>query len=619
MTLTAERPSAPATPLSVNSLPARLRELAATRPDDVALREKVFGIWEETSYAEYWEMVQVVGAGLAELGVNRGDRVAIHSENRRAWVWTSLGAQSIGAVAVGVYPTNPAAEVEYLLGHSEAIVLLAEDQEQVDKAMAVKDSLPDLRRIVYVERRGLSQYHDPILADWDSLVEMGRARLQRVPEFVDALVDTLDPDDVAALVYTSGTTGPPKGAMISHRNLVWVMDRVNYTFASGAKQPKRIEILSYLPLCHIAEQAYTLMTALGVGATVNFAESIETVPQDLQEVQPTYFLGVPRIWEKLQAGVVIRMADATWMKRVVYKMALAVGMRNADRVLEKGKRGPWGNLLHGIFHILAYRSLREKLGMRHVLTAYSGAAPIAPDVLKFFMAIGVPVREGYGQTENTAYATVNPEEHVKLGTVGHPNEGCELKLAEDGEILTRHPGVFLGYYKDPEATGRAIDPEGWLRTGDVGEWDGEHLRIVDRKKDIIITSGGKNISPSEIENKLKVSPYVKEAVVIGDRRKFISALIGIEYDTVSNWALRRNIPFTTYRDLSEKPEVVELIEKVVNEVNRDLAQVEQVKEFRMIPKELDHEDGELTATQKVRRSQIEAKLGDLIADIYGAA
>ena len=618
MTVTTERPSAPATPLSVNSLPARLRQLAADRPDHIALREKVFGIWEETTYAGYWEMVQVVGAALAELGVDRGDKVAIQSENRRAWVWASLGAQAIGAVAVGIYPTNPAAEVKYLLEHSEAIILLAEDQEQVDKAIAVKDSLPNLRRIVYVEARGLSQYDDPILLDWVSMLEMGRARLERQPDFVDAVVDTLDPEDVSALVYTSGTTGPPKGAMIAHRNLVWVMDHVNYTFSSG-KQPKRIEILSYLPLCHIAEQAYTLMTGLGVGGTVNFAESIETVSQDLQEVQPTYFLGVPRIWEKMQAGVVIRMADATWMKRAIYKAAHAVGMRNADRVIKRGRRGLWGDLLHGIFHVLAYRALREKLGMRHVVTAYSGAAPIAPEVLKFFMAIGVPIREGYGQTENTAYATVNPEGDIKLGTVGQANEGCEIKLAEDGEILTRHQGVFLGYYKDPEATARTIEPDGWLRTGDVGEWDGEHLRIVDRKKDIIITSGGKNLSPSEIENKLKVSPYVKEAIVIGDRRRFVSALIGIELDTVSNWALRRNIAFTTFRDLSQKPEVVELIQKVVDEVNRDFAQVEQVKQFRMIPKELDHEDGELTATQKVKRSQIEAKFGDLIADIYGVA
>jgi long-chain acyl-CoA synthetase len=617
MTMTEEHPASPVIELSVGSLPARVREIAKESPEKVALREKVFGIWEETTYSGYWDMVQIVGAGLIELGIGPGDKVAIHSENRKAWLWSEFGVHAIGGISVGIYPTNPAAEVEYLLRHSETKVLIAEDQEQVDKALEVKDRLPDLTHIIYIEPRGVTQYDDPELVSWDRLVELGKARLEAEPSLVSDLIDSIEPETLCSIVYTSGTTGPPKGAMVSHRNVVWVMDHV--TEAIAGFKPKSGEMLSYLPLCHIAERIWAEFIALRVEGTVNFAESIETVAQDLQEIQPTLFLGVPRIWEKMQAGVLIRMSDATWLKKVLFAGGFRVGMRNADRILAKGRRGIWGSFLHGVFYVLAYRSLQEKLGMRHCVSAVSAAAPIAPEVLKFFMAIGVPLREGYGMTENTGYASFNPPDNIKLGTVGVPNPNCEITMSEVGEILIRHPGVIMGYYKDDALTTNTIDTEGWLHTGDVGEWDGDHFRIVDRMKDIIITSGGKNISPSEIENKLKVSPFIKEAIVIGDGRKYVSALIGIEFDIVSNWALRRDIAFTTYRDLSEKAEVLELVEDVVNGVNEELAPVEQVKKFRMIPKELDHDDGELTATQKVKRSHIEEKFSNLIADVYGAA
>ena len=617
MTLVEERPAAAASPeISIGSLPARLREIAHASPAKVALREKDYGIWEETTYSGYWQEVQEIGMGLLALGVQRGDKVAVHSENRKAWVLTDLGAQTIHAASVGLYPTNPAAEVEYLLGHSEAVVLVAEDQEQVDKALEVKAQLPKLKKIVYVEPRGVRNYDDPMLMQWDDFLELGRSELAKDPGRVDTLVSEIDPEQTATLVYTSGTTGPPKGAMLRHRNLVWVMDHI--TDALAEQVPKHVEILSYLPLCHVAEKLYTLVLAFKTEAVVNFAESIETVAEDLREVQPTFFLGVPRIWEKIHAGVMIRMQDASPLKQTIFGLGMRSGMKNADRILATGSRGFAGSISYAIFYLLSYRALKEKMGMRSCEGALSGAAPIAPEVLKFFMALGVPIFEGYGMTENTAYATANREGSVKLGTVGVPNPECEVQLAPDGEILTRHPGVFKGYFKNEEATANAISADGWLHTGDVGEWDGEHLKIVDRKKDIIITAGGKNISPSEIENKLKVSPFIKEAIVIGDRRKFVSALIGIEYDTVSNWALRKNITFTTYRDLSEKPEVIDLIQREVGKANEKLARVEEVKQFRLIGKELDHEDGELTATQKVKREKIESMFGDLIADIYGS-
>jgi long-chain acyl-CoA synthetase len=617
MTLTEERPAAAAPELSIGSLPARLRQIASEHPQKIAMREKRFGIWRETTYAEYWESVQVVGMALRALGIEPGDTVAVHSENRPEWVVTEIAAQAVQAAAVGLYPTNPKSEVEYLLGHSEAKVLIAEDQEQVDKALAVKDRLPNLTKIVYIEPRGVRSYRDPLLMSWDEFVAVGLGRYGDDPTFVSRMVDDIDVDDTAMLVYTSGTTGPPKGAMLSHRNLVWVMDRVDRVISEGIELPERIEIISYLPLCHVAEKLYSIINAYRYEATVNFAESIDTVVQDLQEVQPTFFLGVPRIWEKMHAGVLIRMSDASWLKRLCFRLGLRAGMRNADRILERGSRGAWGSVTHGIFWLLVFRSLRDKLGMRNVKAALSAAAPIAPDVLKFFMALGIPIYEGYGQTEGTAYGSVNVPGNIKLGTVGTPAPDCELQLADDGEILIRHTGVFKGYFKNPAATADTVTPDGWLRTGDVGEWDGEHIRIVDRRKDIIITAGGKNISPSEIENKLKVSPFIKEAIVIGDRRKFISALIGIELDTVSNWALRKSIPFTTYRDLSEKPEVIELVGREIAKANEHFARVEQVREFRLLPKELDHEDGELTATQKVKRNKIEEMFADVIADIYG--
>ncbi len=617
---TTQRPVVPPeAEISVNSVVARLRQIARQTPERVALREKEFGIWQETNYLEYWDAVRTVGMALRSLGVEPGDVVAIHSENRKAWVISDLGAQSIGAVSVGLYPTNPTPEVLYLLQHSEARVLIAEDQEQVDKALAVKDQLPHLTRIIYIEPRGVRNYRDPLLMSWTEFMELGEDALASEPTFVDRLVDDIDPDSLATLVYTSGTTGPPKGAMLSHRNIVWVMDRVPEVVAAGlTDMPDPVEILSYLPLCHVAEKLYSTINVLYFAGIVNFAESIDTVAADLREVQPTVFLGVPRIWEKLHAGILLRMQDASPVKRFIFGLAMKAGMWNADRILETGRRGFLGELVHWPFHVLCYRSLKDKIGMRHAVGALSAAAPIAPEVLKFFMALGVPIFEGYGQTENTAYATVNRMGDSKLGTVGVPNPGCEVKLGTDGEIMVRHPAVFVGYFKDTEATAEARTPDGWLHTGDVGEWDGDHLKIVDRKKDIIVTAGGKNLSPSEIENKLKVSPFIKEAIVIGDRRKFVSALIGIELDTVSAWALRKNIPFTTFRDLTEKSEVRELIQKEVDRVNEDFARVEQVREFRLMPKALDHEDGELTATQKVKRSKISEMFSELITDIYGS-
>jgi len=525
-------------------------------------------------------------------------------------VWADLGIQGIGAITVGIYPTSPAAEVEYILGHSESRVLIAEDEEQLDKALEVRDRLPNLEWIVVIDPRGVKVLDDPRIITWDQFLQAAADR--DVSEWEAGLAD-ITPDRCALIVYTSGTTGPPKGAMISHANTLAAAEIFQAAFHAGPDD----EVLSYLPLCHIAERLGTVINGLWNGYVVNFGEGVETFASDLREVQPTIFLGVPRIWEKMLATVEIRMNDASRLKRANYRFWTRIGRRLAQQRMQ-GTLGLGGRMLAALGWVMLFRSLREKLGLARVHTAISGAAPIAPQVLEFFWALGVPVREGYGQTENTAVCTYTPVDDVKIGMVGKALPGVDVRIAEDGEILTRSAGVFMGYLKNEAATEDTIDPDGWLHTGDVGELDDDgFLKITDRKKDIIITSGGKNISPSEIENLLKVSPYVREAVVVGEKRKYLTALVGIELDTVGDWATRRNLAFTTYEDLSRKPEVRELVSEVVAGVNEQLARVEQIKDFRLIPKELDHEEGELTATQKVKRRAINEEFAALIDDMYG--
>ena len=595
--------------------PARkIRETAGRYPELIAMREKNFGIWEEITYAEYWEKAQWIGCALKYFGVDTQDSVAIQSENRPEWFISDVAIQAIGAVSVGLYPTNPPSEVAYLIGHSESKILFAEDQEQVDKALEVIEELPDLKKIIYFEPRGLTNYDSPLLMTWEEFLSIGKEEYEKDPNFVKDKLDLVEDDDVAIMVYTSGTTGPPKGSMITHGNLAWIGSNItNFNIIKNAKTDQQ-EFISFLPLCHIFGRLIDLIVGSHLLATINMAESIDTVQEDLMEIQPTFFAAVPRILERMHSGVLVKMKDASLLKRFLFGISLKLGMYAADRKLEKGFGDLLAKVIDFITWNISFRSITKKLGLSKVDASGSGAAPIAPEVLKFFMALGIPIFEAYGMTENCGYATGNDYDNISLGTVGVPNENCELKLADDGEILIRHGGVFKGYFKNEEATKETIDEEGWLYTGDVGEMQGRFIKIVDRKKDIIITAGGKNISPSEIENVLKISPFIKDAIVIGDKRKFLSALIAIEFDTVSNWALRKGITHTTYRDLSEKEEVKELISKEVIRTNEFAAL--QIRKFEMIPKELDHEEGELTATQKIKRNVLEEQFSDLIESMY---
>ncbi|MEX2424248.1 MAG: AMP-binding protein [Acidimicrobiia bacterium] len=604
---------------------ALVRDRAAEMPDAVAMREKDFGIWQEITWGDFWERVELAAHGLIALGLEVGDRVSIHSEDRPEWVILDIAAVAARGITVGLYPTNPAAEVEYLLSDSGSKIHLAEDQEQADKVLEVLGSLPELEKVIHVEPRGFRELHDDgRFIFWDDFLEIGRKHRESNPTALSERMAASEPDDIMTLVYTSGTTGPPKGAMLSNANYTYCRETL---INAPDRMPGNIhptnedQILTYLPLCHVAERIFSTWTSVGFGTVLNFAESIETVQENLREIQPTLFFAVPRIWEKIHAGILIKGSDGTFFKRLWFgagiKMAQFVGR---ERIKNGGTHTLSSRLVYAVGYPLVFRALRERIGLRRARWAGTGAAAIAPEVIEFFHGLGVDVYELYGMTENSAVATYNPVGDMKLGTVGVPYPGIGFRIDEEtGEIQTKHDAVFKGYWNKPEKTADTFTDDGWLKTGDVGVWvDGSHVKIVDRMKDIIITSGGKNISPSEIENSLKTSPYVKEAMVIGEGRKYLAALIGIELDTVGDWATRRNIPFTTYRDLSEKPEVLELIQGIVDQTNDKFARVENVRKFKMIPKELDHEDGELTATQKLKRSSMAGMFSELIEEMYSS-
>ena len=628
MTIASERPT-PEVLLPADGKPGAttVASMALDRarrdPRQIAMREKDFGIWQEYTWAQTWDLIETAAHGLLELGVGVGDRVAIHSEDRPEWVILDLATVAVRGITVGLYPTNPTAEVTYLIGDCAPKVFFAEDQEQADKVLEVPaETAASVRSIIFTEPRGFGDYDDPRLLFWDTFLEMGRRHREAHPQAVADRMAAATAADVMTLVYTSGTTGPPKGAMLTNSNASYCIDKIvnevdRFPDRTGPS-PKDL-IVTYLPLCHVAERIFSTWTLVGAGPSLNFAESIETVTENLREVQPTLFFAVPRIWERLHALVTIKSNDATRFKRILlsFTMALA-GIIGRRKVANGGSHTLLTWLLHAVGQPLVFRALKERIGLRRCRHAGSGAAAIAPEVLEFFIGIGVPVFEVYGMTENSGVATCNFAGRMKLGTVGEPYSDIGLRIDETtGEIQTKHAGVFAGYWNRPDRTAETFTGDGWLMTGDVGEWvDGTHVRLVDRIKHIIITSGGKNISPSEIENSLKTSPYVKEAMVIGDGRRFVTALIGIELETVGDWAQRNNIPYTTYRDLSEKEEVIELVSKVVDETNKKFARVEQIKKFKMLPKELDHEDGELTATQKLKRNAMEDMFRDLVESMY---
>ncbi len=581
-------------------------------PHRVALRHKDYGIWHDVTWGQYGEKVRQVAMGLISLGLKKGECVCIISENRPEWVYADFGIMSAGGVTAGIYTTNAPEQCGYIVQNSGARFYFAENEEQFDKTLKFRKDTPHLEKVIVMDMEGLKRYQDPLLMSFDDFLKMGKDYDEKYPGLFEQRLSEVTPDDLAVLIYTSGTTGPPKGAMLTHRNLLFMSEAMVHV--NPVKDGD--ETLSYLPLCHIFEQLFTVMINIRYKTICNFIESPDTVMDNMREVSPTVTCGVPRIWEKYASGIMIRMSDATWFKRMVFKACMGIGMKYADLKLNFKPIPPYLKVAYLAAYAAVFRKLKERLGFDRVRIAYSGAAPISPDVLKFFNAIGLPLVEGYGQTEGTGVTSVSQKGRLKIGKVGQPLPGVQVKIAEDGEILVKGPGIFKGYFRNPEATAETLR-DGWLHSGDVGELDEDgFLKITDRKKDLIITAGGKNIAPQNIENQLKFSPYINDAIVIGDRRKYLVALIAIDEENVIKYAQDHKIQFSTYASLTQAPEIKQLIQKEVDRVNKTLAQVEQVKKFAIIPKKLYEEDGEVTPTMKVKRKAINEAYRDVIEKLY---
>ena len=598
--------------MTVDTLPKALIEMAGKQPGRVALRRKELGVWHDISWSEYLRKVRQVALGLHSLGVKRGDHVAMIGENQPEWLYSSLGAMSVGATFVGVYTTNPVVECEYVVGHSESVVYICEDEEQFDKALAFRSRTPKLRKMVVWNMEGLRHFHDPMLMSFDDLLKTGERLDRENPSLFNELVAPGRTEDIAGIIYTSGTTGPPKGALLTHEGYLWV-GRQAGTITRATRDD---ETISFLPLNHVYEQIFDLMVHVTVGHTVNFTENTDTVMMDMQEVSPTLFHAVPRIWEKYYSGIVLKMSDATWFKRSAYNLALKIGTAYNDAKLKGRPPSLPLTLAYRLAYFAVFRKLKERLGFDRVRLGFSGAAPISHNILKYFQSIGIPIREGYGMTETTGVTHMSEEHRFKLGTVGRALPETEVRIAEDGEIIVRHRGIFKGYYRDEENTRMALH-DGWMHTGDVGEVDAEgYLKITDRKKDLIITAGGKNIAPQYIENLLKFSPYINDAVVIGDGRKYLTAMIVIDEENVTKYAQDNKVQFTTFASLTRSEEVLKLIQEEVNQVNSQMARVENIRKFRILDKKLYTEDGEVTPTMKVKRKAINEQYRELIDSMY---
>ncbi len=595
-----------------DTLPRLFRHVVRERGDRVAMREKDLGIWRGISWREYGEQAKRVGLGLVALGLRPRDVVSIVADNSPEWLYTDLGVMSVAGIPNGIYTTDSARQVEYIVNDSGTRFFFAENEEQLDKILEVRDRCPGLVKIFVYDMDGLHAFHDEQVMPFAALLELGARYDRDHPGAFDRLVDIAQPDDLAILVYTSGTTGPPKGAMLTHRNILFQLAYADFItpLREGDQQ------LSFLPLCHVAERTFTVFNPLYTGSTVNFAESIDTVPENIREVAPALFFAVPRIWEKFYSGVALRMRDATWLGRFAYEQAFRIGRRIAEARIAGRPPSAWERLAFRVADFLVLDNVKRSIGLHRARGAATGAAPIAPDLIRWYLALGINMVEVYGQTENTGLATAMPPDRIKLGSVGVARPGTEVRVSPEGEILLKGPHVFKGYYGKPEKTAETV-VDGWLHTGDVGTIDAEgFVRITDRMKDIIITAGGKNVTPSEIENQLKFSPYISDAVVIGDRRKFLSCLVMIDHETVAQFAQESNVPFSNFASLCRAPEVQELIRGEIERVNRQLARVETIKTFRLIEQLLTPEDEELTPTMKLRRTFVNVKYKDLIEGMY---
>ena len=600
-----------------DTFPKLVKLNAERHPQKIAIREKDYGIWQPYTWRQYFEQSRLIALGLASLRFSRGDKVAIIGDNRPQLYWAAFATQALGGVPVPVYQDSVEKEMEYVIDHAEARFAVVEDQEQVDKLLGLKARCPRLEWIVYDDPRGMRTYSEPQLMSLVELQERGEKFEVSHPGFFDAEVARGSADDVAVICYTSGTTGMPKGVLLTHRNLI-----VTSQIAAEVEGLRPDEdILSYLPMAWVGDHIFSYAQSIIVGFASNCPESGATVLSDLKEIGPTYFFAPPRIWENILTSVLIRLEDAWWPKRKLVHFFLKLAQDAERRRLNGQPVGLLPRLLHPLGYLLVFGPLRDNLGMRRVRRAYTAGEAIGPEIFVFFRALGVNVKQLYGQTEASVFVSIQKDGDVRLDTVGTPIPGVEITLSPEGEVLYRSPGVFQGYYKNPEATRETIQ-DGWVRSGDAGFVDhAGHLKIIDRAKDVSRLADGTIFAPKYLENKLKFSPYVREAVCVGQGRSYVTALINIDLAAVGNWAERRGIAYTSYTDLAQKPEVYDLVHQEVERVNRSLAEDEllrgaQLRKFLILHKELDPDDEEITRTRKVRRGYIAQKYAPLIEALY---
>jgi long-chain acyl-CoA synthetase len=596
------------------TIPELFWNAARARADKVILRQKDLGIWQATRWRELGEIVREITLGLVSLGFESGECVSILANTRKEWMFADLGVLCAGGVANGIYPTDSAAQCEYLINDSNSVYAFVEDEEQLDKLLAIRARTPQLRKIFVIDLEGLRHFRDPQVMSLDALRELGRAYRSQHPEVFERRLTARRPGDLAILVYTSGTTGRPKGAMISHHNLIHVV-RGYYRELGGDESDEK---MCFLPLCHIAERVGGEYFSLYNGAVLNFVENPDTIPENIREIAPSVVTAVPRVWEKFYSAVTIAIREATPLQQLAYRWAIGVGSKVADLHVA-GKPIPW--TLKAEFMLgrwIALDNVRKIIGIHRAQFLVTGAAPIAPDLIRWYLALGVPMLEVWGQTECAGAATFMPRDRIRPGSIGQAAPFTEMAISSAGELLLRGDNVFMGYLNQAEKTAETLR-DGWLHTGDVGSVDEDGFyRITDRMKDIIITAGGKNITPSEIENQLKFSPYITDAVVIGDKRAYLTALIMIDQENVEQYAQERSIPFSNYASLCRAREIQELIQAELDRVNRQFARVEQIKTFRLIEQRLTAEDEELTPTMKLKRKLVHQKYAELIESMYSA-
>lgn len=592
------------------TVPALFRARCTANANRVAHREKDLGIWRAHTWADYYDHARLIGLGLRSLGLRRGDVISILSEDNKEWMYADMAAMCMGAVSSGVYTTDSASQLAYLVSDSRTRFLFVENEEQLDKFLEAEARMPGLERVIVLDPEGLHDFRHPKCLFLSDLYDLGRQAND--PSVFESEIDRAQPGDLAVLIYTSGTTGAPKGVMLSQENIVAGMEASLYSlpFDKGSEQ------LCFLPLCHILERLVSLYTPLVVTSTVNFAESPETVFDNLREVSPHAFVAVPRVWEKVYSRVLVMAQESTWIGRMAFGLAIRAGQARAAHGLEN-RPVPWlTGLNYRLWDALVLGNLRRLLGMDRMVQGLTGAAPISPDLIRWYHAIGVPLYEGFGMSETAGVSTVNRPGANRTGSVGQALPGVGVRIAPDGEIQIRGLNVFTGYLGKPEKTAESMTADGWLKTGDVGRMDDGYLTITGRMKDIIITAGGKNITPAEIESRLKFSHYISDAVVIGDKRKYLTCLIMIDQENVEKYAQDHKVPFSDFRSLCRAPEVVDLIKREVDAVNRDFARVEQIKDFRIIDLLLTAEDEELTATMKLKRATVERRHKALIDAMY---